>query len=317
VRRRLFPSLWSKRRALKLQLSGGLGNQLFQISAGKYFSLLWDRPLRIDKFQLKRNFAPHHSSISSFSLVGKEEFGFSPFLQSWFLAIEIAKRLRVNAKFIERLVGTVEKKLKIHRSRDLGYEEPLESVPKIPNVVVGYFQTWRYAQALFDEGKSFREDLTLKDPSPWFQTLAKDVLGAEPVSLHVRRGDYTAASGAFGLLGEEYYYQAIRKLKQLHPSNLFWVFSDEPDTARELLSRQVDSKFVFLDAPPSSDPAESLILMSMCSAHIVANSSFSWWGAFLGKGGPVIAPEKWFIGSPDPIDLIPPQWHRVPSNFEV
>lgn len=299
-----------------MQLAGGLGNQLFQVAAGKFYSLHWGRPLKIDALQLIKHFSPHRSSVWSFLMIDRKVISYLSILQAWFFGLELARHLRLKPALVHRAASIADRRLGIYKSPQGGYDSFLESISTPPRVISGFFQSWRYADFLFHNDPSFRGGLSLKRPSTWFEQLSREVLETRPVSVHIRRGDYKTAQEVFGLLGKTYYHLAIQRMNDLNPNRHFWVFSDEPDAAAQIVSPDVSDKVKFITPPSNSDPAETMVLMSMCSGHIVANSSFSWWGAFMGSGGPVIAPEKWFLGSPDPVDLIPPHWHKIPSYFE-
>jgi hypothetical protein len=305
-----------RKTVLRLQLAGGLGNQLFQIVAGRYYSQRWGMPLKIDALQLTKLLSPHNSTVSSLRLIDRSEIRYGPFLQVWFFTMELARHLKIKPTLIQNLEGKIEDALGIYRSLLGGYDPNLEHIQVRPRVLVGFFQSWKYPDFLLRSNPSFKSSISLRRPSPWFEQLSREAIAIQPISIHIRRGDYRVASKVFGLLGKRYYQLAIQRMKDLQPNREFWVFSDEPDSALQILSTDTGVKFRVIRPPLGSDPAETLLLMSMCSGHIVANSSFSWWGAFLGSGGPVIAPDEWFLGSPEPEDLIPPYWHRIPSNFE-
>jgi len=299
----------------RVRLAGGLGNQLFQITAATYYSNIWGRPWILDDSQLKPELAPHGSSIASFEFRNHHKTEHSHFLQMWFSLVEHKRFTHPNSKFGEGSIRLLENFLNIYRSPVNGYDELLENVKPLPDVISGYFQSWKYPASVFATNPGFKRQLTLTKTSRWFQELSRSADFSHPVSLHVRRGDYRN-SRSFGLLGRKYYSRAIERIQSLHSGRVIWVFSDEPEAARELLLGTTTFRLEFIEPPMGTDPAESLILMSRCSGHIIANSSFSWWGAFLGKSGPVVAPDKWFPGRLDPKELIPPRWHRVPSFFE-
>jgi hypothetical protein len=112
----------------------------------------------------------------------------------------------------------------------------------------------------------------------------------------VRRGDYVANpvnQRMFGSCSEAYYRQALAAVQQRAGTVRPFVFSDDPAYARRLFADVPAALFVSGD---HRDPTEDLHLMAACSHHIIANSSFSWWGAWLGKkaGQVVVAPKPWF-----------------------
>jgi hypothetical protein len=96
-----------------------------------------------------------------------------------------------------------------------------------------------------------------------------------------------------------------------------WVISDEIAEAKILLQSILPLQTKWVNPPANASPVESLVLMSHASANIIANSTFSWWGAMLNPGSVVtVAPQKWFRGMDDPIDLYPSHWILVPSVWK-
>src|SRR5690606_26072631 len=117
------------------------------------------------------------------------------------------------------------------------------------------------------------------------------------VSLHVRRGDYVQLQSAHnfhGVLPLTYYKRAILLLKEKLERFTIFVFSDDLDWVRSNL--QAETPVVYVDYRSDDKTATDLALMSLCKHNIIANSSFSWWGAWLNRnpGKQVIAPKPWF-----------------------
>jgi hypothetical protein len=135
------------------------------------------------------------------------------------------------------------------------------------------------------------------------------------VSLHVRRGDYASnpvTNQYHGTCSLRYYLDAVSTLVSLGVQPRLFVFSDDIPWAQASL--RFDFPVTFVGHNPASADHEALRLMSMCRHHIIANSSFSWWGAWLGSHPDkvVIAPRKWFNGAThDTRDLIPASWRQV------
>jgi hypothetical protein len=138
--------------------------------------------------------------------------------------------------------------------------------------------------------------------------------GVESVSVHLRRGDYVShkiASEYLGALPLSYYRGAAEHLSSQLQDPIFFIFSDSPEWARQNLQLPFVTRFV---PHVSDDPAWEMQLMSTCRHSIIANSSFSWWGAWLGAADDriVIAPKHWFRDPAiDTSDLIPARWHRI------
>jgi hypothetical protein len=138
------------------------------------------------------------------------------------------------------------------------------------------------------------------------------------VSLHVRRGDYTLAAEGNIALPLDYYRRAIDLIRERFSDPTFFIFSDDLEFARQNLP--TDIRRIFVEGNDDFSSHEDLRLMAACQHHIIANSSFSWWGAWLNprEDKIVIAPRHWHL-SPDLIytDLLPPTWHAIDSLRSV
>jgi hypothetical protein len=175
----------------------------------------------------------------------------------------------------------------------------------------GYWQSPKYFESVADEiGQVFRLDR--------FSTQQTREIEAEiasvntSVSVHVRRCDYLNPDviRLHGLCERAYYDQARQLLETHLDSPEFFVFSDDPQTAEEELGHWDNTKFV-----SGFGPMQDLMLMSRCSHHIIANSTFSWWGAWLDSGPDnlVVAPRQWFTSEAthNTKDLYPESWILV------
>lgn len=152
-------------------------------------------------------------------------------------------------------------------------------------------------------------------PSRADQMLLDRMQGPPAVSLHVRRGDYVSLAAAaryHGTCSLDYYGAAVRHVLERTEGARFFIFSDDPKWAADNLEIPAETHFVSHNS--AADAVQDLRLMSHCRHHIIANSSFSWWGAWLseqrGARGIVIAPRSWFAGR-DADDLVPSRWVRM------
>jgi len=176
----------------------------------------------------------------------------------------------------------------------------------------GYFQTEKYFKHIEQE---IREDFTFKDE---ILKPCKEMISSveEPIALHIRRTDYITNSDNHFNLPLEYYDAA---LKHFDSNRNVIVFSDDPAWCQEqdLFS---DDRFMISE---NTDNRVDLCLMTLCNDFIIANSSFSWWGAWLSqnKNKKVIAPVQWFgktgyTKDHDTKDLIPNDWIRINDGQE-
>jgi hypothetical protein len=181
-----------------------------------------------------------------------------------------------------------------------------------PVFLDGYWQSARYFERIADEVRGVFDRPAA--PSRFYDEMRHEIEAAgNAVSVHVRRGDYVTGKAAGKMAGSctpGYYARAVALMARLVPGATFFVFSDEPEEAGRMLA--------FADpvviAGPGGRPAEDMALMAACRHHIIANSSFSWWGAWLDPSPKkmVIAPRLWF--APDYLrktytfDLYDPDW---------
>lgn len=288
-----------------VRIEGGLGNQLFQYAAARTLAdrlqcgLLLDvrgiaengdRPYQLDLYQARAEIA---------------DSGTLEALPPW--RSSRAARFRQSLSFaIPSLVHSP-----VFWARSFAYDDRIERLQR-PVYMVGYWQTERYfawnrARLLQD----VRLRLDTAVDAGWVQKIR----GCNSVSLHVRRGDYVSSSTAaqqHGTCDMAYYQQAIALLLQQQPDLEVFVFSDEPQWAADHL--RLPAPVHIVDANPPDRGYLDLELMRGCRHHVLANSSFSWWGAWLcvQPGQTVYAPGRWFVNTGiDARDIIPPHWHRL------
>lgn len=174
-----------------------------------------------------------------------------------------------------------------------------------------YFQNEKYFINIADD---IRKEFTLKQELSF---KAKEILqkieNSNSVSLHVRRGDYITnqkTNSFHGVCGMDYYQEAMNIIKEKISNPAFFIFSDDIAWARDNFK---DKDFVFVSDTAIED-VEELILMSKCKHNIIANSSFSWWGAWLNNNPNkiVIAPQKWFNNKKaNQTDIVPESWIKI------
>jgi hypothetical protein len=186
-------------------------------------------------------------------------------------------------------------------------------------VLNGYWQDVRYFE---DAAPAIRAAFTFRgELSDANRATAESMAATDAVSLHVRRGDYVSnptTSRFHGTCSLEYYAAAIHRVSQVVKEPHFYVFSDDPAWTKAHL--RCDHPMTFVDDNPPDRGFEDMRLMSACRHHIVANSSFSWWGAWLGPNDDkiVVAPRTWFR---DPVanaaQELPASWVRLEAAAVV
>lgn len=161
-------------------------------------------------------------------------------------------------------------------------------------VLMGYFQSPRYFE---DEAEALRAEMNLES-LPWSgatRELAARLASEQSVAVHVRRTDFVGRA-EFDLCGAAYYREAIGRMRDVLKGPRFHVFSDDPESCASFLTgRDVE---VVPRSEESADPLRDLYLMSCARHQVIANSSYSWWAAWLGRqpGQRVVAPDRWLGG---------------------
>lgn len=159
------------------------------------------------------------------------------------------------------------------------------------------------------------EKYTLKSTSKKADELHKEIIKCNSISVHIRRGDYVSNPRnleRYGTCTTEYYNECMSRVLSSGDAPKFYVFSDEPGWVRSNMTFPADSVYVTREGLDSD--SEEIFLMSSCKQHITANSTFSWWGAWLGQNPDktVYTPKRWFLAQDlDTADLIPDTWIRV------
>src|SRR5579863_3208697 len=193
------------------------------------------------------------------------------------------------------------------REQGMPYNPALANSIKNGDVIQGYWQTEKYFQGVEEELQALRPRATNN------AALEAIFSSTQPVAVHVRRGDYTREPHAsfHGNLGLEYYNNAFNYIIERILRPTFFIFSDDPQWCREHFTSEGRRSVVVVE--PLEEAAD-IQAMSLCKHNIIANSSFSWWGAYLGKKGDrvVVAPKNWFQSKDeDARDIVPERWVRL------
>lgn len=284
-----------------VRLLGGLGNQLFQYAAGRYLADQKGVSLILDERYVARKHCVSGLLIGKF-LVRMDYLPNS-------LAVKFSD---LKLKFSRAIRRQMRPSFSAYHETEFTYDPQL-SDQKVGTMLVGFWQSEKY----FPGHDILRQDLVLKAPLPLpALDLVKRMKQSNSVAIHVRRGDYLSdpkTLAKHGVCSEGYYHQALKLIRQKLVNPQFFVFSDD--------AAWVKTNFDVADAVFVSDfgfaAEQDLMLISKCKHQIIANSSFSWWGAWLNDHAEkvVIAPTPWFDDRQFPDnDLIPPSWNKVPKN---
>jgi len=295
---------------ITVSLIGGLGNQMFQYAAGKAL-------------------AERHGVSLILDISGFRDYALRPFLLDRLLVPEATAESQeknfTRAKWkarVDRLLGKAG--LPKLASSPIEYREPhfhydpaFEALgPRVS--LFGYFQSERYFVSI---AGNLHNWLSPREPLGAVAAAALKQIESSrlPISVHVRRGDYLrpGTHEVHGILGESFYRQAsdLLESKTGREAELF-IFSDDHAAAEQVLRFVPKSRLNHVRGDPER-PWEDMALMARCRHHVIANSSFSWWGAWLNRSPDkiVVAPRAWFAPAAlkklNTADLHPPGWILV------
>jgi hypothetical protein len=287
-----------------VRLIGGLGNQIFQYALGRTLAARRESILKLD--------------ISSYRSHPLRSYSLHNFrIREIFATSSEIRRLRGGGWISKRLPRRLQQ-LNPLRKRSYVLERSFSfdsAVLDLPDDVYldGYWQSEKYFKGMEDV---LRREFTVRHPlTGRNRDTAALIEACNAVSVHVRRGDYVSdphLRNLYGFCGTDYYLGAARRIAETIPHPHFFIFSDEPEWAEGNL--RLDHPVTVVSGNDPAHDYEDLRLMSLCRHHVIANSSFSWWGAWLcaNQEKTVIAPARWFAGGQhDTRDLFPSSWQTI------
>lgn len=274
---------------------GGLGNQMFQYAF--YLVLKKRYPYSLFLFDIEKSLCCHNGFELSriFNIRTNTRCKIYNFLQSHFGFIL--------SKFTE-----------VRQDNSLKYDSTYINLPKGGCSIKGFWQSEKWFLDISDKVRStfvFKTEFLNSDTA----LLANTIKSGKNIycSIHIRRGDYLVDEG-FGVIGLGYYKEAIQMIRtKVSVDVRFCVFSDDQDWCKSNIV--LDATYV--DWNSGKDAWQDMYLMSLCHHNIIANSSFSWWGAWLNNNPNklVIAPQRWFLYT-DNYDILPQTWEQMTSPCE-
>jgi hypothetical protein len=282
-----------------IKLKGGLGNQLFQYTFGRLLSVRRNEVLYLDKDKLGIAVDTYREyRLSFFNIVAN------------IASEEDIKKIKYPLGIFSKIFRGFQKK--ILRVFHIGWSAKMVHTRK--QYVEGYWQTYKYAEEI---RVMLLNELVLREPIESAQgDLLAQILSTTAVSIHVRRGDYVTVkktSKFHNVCDISYYNRAIATILESVSTPTIFVFSDDIEWVKREL--HIDLPVIYVSRTGVQD-YEELILMSKCQHNIIANSSFSWWGAWLNQNPDkiVIAPKQWVLGKRNDTafkDIVPPDWTRL------
>ena len=286
-----------------VRLKGGLGNQMFQYALGRVLAIKNDTQLKLDTSFLKYNFKN----------ITKRTYG----LDIFHIHAEIDQDPSIpfvfkdyGNKSLMYLMRWIRKFLKI-KGQEKSFNFNSSILNSGPNIYLdGYWQSPKYFKGYEDV---IRKDFTFKNsPASNIQILAEEILKTNSLGIHIRRCDYVGNKNR-DFLNKEYWNRGIEYIKSHTQIDKIYVFSDDIAWCESNMKFEFPTIFVGEDYIGHKDEGH-MYLMNQCKNFIIANSSFSWWGAWLSDRDRkiVICPKQWFGNATiDTSDLIPENWIRI------
>ena len=290
-----------------VKIIGGLGNQMFQYALGRALAHMNNTELKLDIGEFEKHYKLHRYSLQHLNIDA-----------------EIATSDEINrlksgneSRLISPLLKVFRKIYKKNAVRNYVTENKFSFDASILSLgdnayLDGYWQSEKY---FIDIQDIIRQEFRLKTPPDWNnESIIEQIGTVNSVAVHIRRGDYVSdqnANSVHGTASLEYYTKAAKKIMNSTKSPIFFIFSDDPEWVKKNLN--LPSSMIFVDHNGPEKNYEDLRLMSLCKHHIIANSTFSWWGTWLAKhkDQKVIAPLRWFNNDVNTNDLIPDRWERI------
>ena len=280
---------------IKVKLTGGLGNQMFQFAAGYSIAKKNNVKLSLDLRRFNRREDHNGFELQKvFDIYSKVDFLNNP----------------VNFGFInfKEILNNIDITFHTFKEPHFNYTNKILDIPK-HSTLNGYWQSELYFKDYTQEIRkifSFSKQLDKKN-----SLIANEIDQNNSISIHVRRGNYLLKTNINHNVNlKEYYLTAIKKTSILFDNPKYFIFTDDPLWVAKNFT--LNHSFTVVDINRGSDSFYDMYLMSLCKCNIIANSSFSWWGAWLNnkENKTIYAPKNWFIDKSICTDnLIPNSWN--------
>jgi len=299
-----------------VKLYGGLGNQFFQYAFGKSLAKITGDEIKYDTSWFETGADYDHDTLyldffnTEYKVANESE------IEGLYLFGEVGKRtaerLYHKLPVISQLLFGHFKEIERDIDATLKSEPYLfEYSPTVYRSGNSYYDGyWQASQYVEEVSETLIQDFSLTVPmSEQGQTISKKITDSESISIHIRRGDYTRNDNTLPM---EYYKRAVERIDSCLDNHKYFIFSDDIEWTRNNLTITADC--VYVDHNGTETAYEDLMLMSSCDHNIIANSTFSWWGAWLNQNSDktVIAPGVWLGGAnTSEIDILPDAWNII------
>jgi len=288
-----------------VKIFGGLGNQLFQYGFGLYLADVLNTKVVFDVQTIRneKSFTKRNLELSVFDI---------------HLDLASGSDVKIVKKFNKGILERIERKL-VQKCPFLFRHYYVESSARkhIINTYLrddcyydGYWQSEIYLKAI---EHILRPKFVIKQALDLLNAnMLKNIISSNAVSLHIRRGDYLSIQSNTQIFNEctlYYYMNAVNLIREKVLNPTFYIFSDDIEWAR---AHFIGQEYIFVDFNTNS-PGNDMFLMSHCRHHIISNSTFSWWGAWINnhQDKMVITPEKWFKNGMSEVGLLPESWIKL------
>jgi hypothetical protein len=288
-----------------VKIKGGLGNQMFQYAFGRFLSIKKNEKLLLDV------------------ITRPDSYGRQFALDCFDIKADLADQRKIkllNYMRKYRFVGSFSRKYfsflawEFIDENNYSLKIDCPGCKETNKYIDGYWQSEGYFKDIRD---TILKDFTIKKSlSEKNFEIANKISETNSISIHVRRCDYVNDSETnkiHGTCDVGYYLEAVSLLKNKVSDPHFFIFSDDPDWAMENIV--FDGKKEYVKHNIGNDSCFDIYLMSLCKHNIIANSSFSWWGAWLNRNKEkiVVAPKRWFADKDmnDKYSVVPTEWIKI------
>jgi hypothetical protein len=294
-------------------IKNGLGNQMFQYAFGKV--LEWKYNVSVEFDIMSDDFVSDMPTDMDMFTMGDYKIADKKHTEV-FMPFSVV-RYKQEKKYLSYVYYKLRRKL--HPAKLVTEKFPSQYISDFENLntareyyFMGHWMNLKYFSGFEERIKTLFE---LKDKSFYQSDIALEIIESSktPVSLHIRRGDYLS-SGFIATTEMSYYQKAIELIQEKVECPFLYVFTNDPDWVEHEFKPELPYKIV--SGNTGADSYKDMLLMSLCKHNIIANSSFSWWGAWLNKHGDklVVCPQKWYPAEKMNryIDeMIPDEWIKL------
>lgn len=295
-------------RKIIVKLNGGLGNQMFQYAFARAVSIKTGIPFELD--------ATGYENQNPLNT--KRAYELSCFKTK--VILSDSSKVKKHKTFYNLLckifsrLGIKLKNSSYYIEHDFTYQQEINDLTINREVYFeGYWQSYKYFESI--RTALLKEFTCNEELDEQNKNILNSIYASNSISLHIRRGDYVSnpkAKAVHGVCELKYYQEAIKYMQEHNQSSkiIWYVFSDDIEWVKSNLSIE---NAVYINNNKGIAAYKDIVLMSKCKHNIIANSSFSWWGAWLNDNPSkiVVAPKKWFAIAKDTQDLLPSEWVKL------